>query len=44
LDADGSLPSEAEVKSVRKLIMIEAHLLVLIPLAATLLARGVWTR
>lgn len=44
LDADGRLPSEAEVKSVRKLIMIEAHLLVLIPLAATLLARGVWTR
>ena len=44
LDADGSLPSDAEVKSVRKLIMIEAHLLVLIPLAATLLARGVWTR
>ena len=44
LDADGSLPSEAEVKSVRKLIMIEAHLLVLIPLAGTLLARGVWTR
>lgn len=44
LDADGRLPSEAEVKSVRKLIMIEAHLLVLIPLAGTLLARGVWTR
>ncbi len=44
LDATGALPDEAEVRSVRKLIMLEAHLLVLIPLAATLLARGVWTR
>ncbi len=44
LDASGQLPSEDEVKGVRKLIMLEAHLLVLIPLAATLLARGVWTR
>lgn len=44
LEATGQLPSEDEVKGVRKLIMLEAHLLVLIPLAATLLARGVWTR
>lgn len=44
LDATGALPDEAEVRGVRKLIMLEAHLLVLIPLAATLLARGVWTR
>lgn len=44
LDATGALPTEAEVRSVRKLVMIEAHLLVLIPLAATLLARGVWVR
>lgn len=44
LDATGALPDEAEVRSVRKLIMLEAHLMVLIPLAATLLARGVWTR
>lgn len=44
LDATGQLPSEDEIKGVRKLIMLEAHLLVLIPLAATLLARGVWTR
>ncbi|MDE2077976.1 MAG: DUF2214 family protein [Burkholderiales bacterium] len=41
LDADGSLPSEAEIRTVRRYIMVEAHLLVLIPLAATLLARGV---
>lgn len=44
LDATGALPSEPEVRSVRRLVMIEAHLLVLIPLAATLLARGVWVR
>lgn len=44
LEATGQLPSEDEVKGVRKLIMLEAHLLVLLPLAATLLARGVWTR
>lgn len=44
LDATGALPAEPEVRSVRRLIMIEAHLLVLIPLAATLLARGVWGR
>lgn len=44
LDATGALPGEAEVRGVRKLIMLEAHLLVLIPLAGTLLARGVWAR
>jgi putative membrane protein len=44
LDAAGTLPAEAEVRSARRWIMVEAHLLVLIPLAATLLARGVGTR
>ena len=44
LDANGALPSEAEVRAVRRLVMAQAHLLVLIPLAAALLARGVWTR
>ncbi len=44
LDADGTLPAADEIRSVRRLVMIEAHLLVLIPLAASLLARGVWTR
>ncbi|HET9642303.1 MAG TPA: DUF2214 family protein [Burkholderiaceae bacterium] len=44
LDASGSLPSAAEVKQARRWVMIEAHLLVLVPLAATLLARGVGTR
>jgi putative membrane protein len=44
LDATGALPTELEVRSVRRLVMIQAHLLILIPLAASLLARGVWTR
>lgn len=44
LDADGTLPAEAEVRQARRWVMIEAHLLVLVPLAATLLARGVFTR
>jgi putative membrane protein len=44
LDADGSLPHESEVKAIRRLIMVQAHVLVVIPLAAALLARGVWTR
>ena len=42
LDANGALPAEAEVRKVRKLIMVQAHLVMLIPLAAVLLARGVW--
>jgi putative membrane protein len=44
LDVSGALPSDDEVGGVRRLIMIQAHVLVLIPLAANLLARGVWTR
>lgn len=44
LDATGALPAEADVRGVRRWIMVQAHLLLLVPLAATLLARGVWTR
>ena len=44
LDATGALPAEAEVRKVRKLIMVQAHIVMLIPLAAVLLARGVWAR
>lgn len=44
LRATGALPDEAAIRSTRRLVMIEAHLLVLIPLAATFLARGVGTR
>ncbi|MFZ4288365.1 DUF2214 family protein [Variovorax sp. HJSM1_2] len=40
LHASGALPEEAEIRSTRKLVMVEAHLLVLIPLAAVFLARG----
>jgi len=38
------LPKPAEIKAVRRWIMIETHLLALIPVAAVLLARGVWVR
>ena len=40
LRAAGALPSEAEIRATRKLVMIEAHLVALIPLAAVFLARG----
>jgi putative membrane protein len=44
VEAGGALPAEAEVRGVRRWIMIEAHLIILVPLAAVLLARGVLTR
>lgn len=40
LRATGALPAAAEILKTRKLVMIEAHLLALIPLAAVFLARG----
>jgi putative membrane protein len=40
LRASGTLPAEAEVRKTRKLVMIQAHLIALIPLAAVFLARG----
>ncbi|MDR2333185.1 MAG: DUF2214 family protein [Burkholderiaceae bacterium] len=40
LRASGALPSEAEIRNTRRLVMIEAHLLALIPLLAVFLARG----
>jgi putative membrane protein len=40
LRADGRLPAEAEIRKTRKLVMIQAHLIALIPLAAVFLARG----
>ncbi|ARU06459.1 hypothetical protein CCO03_18940 [Comamonas serinivorans] len=39
-NATGALPGEGEVRKIRKLVMIEAHLGALIPLAATFMARG----
>lgn len=44
LERDGTLPSPEAVKQVRRWLMIEAHLLLLVPLAAVMLARGVGTR
>ena len=38
--ANGTLPAEAEVRKTRRLVMIQAHILVLIPLFAVFLARG----
>ncbi len=37
---DGALPPAAEVQGVRRLVMIETHLVAVIPLAAVFLARG----
>jgi putative membrane protein len=42
--AGAALPSDVEVRATRRLIMIQAHLLPLIPLAATFLARGFGTK
>jgi putative membrane protein len=44
LAAGGGLPSADEVARTRRWVMIEAHVLILIPLAAVLLARGVGVR
>ena len=40
LRATGKLPGEDEVKGARKLVMLQAHIIPLIPLAAVFLARG----
>ena len=40
LRATGALPSEAQVRSARKLVMVQAHIIPFIPLAAVFLARG----
>ena len=40
LRAGGALPPEAEIAGTRRLIMVQAHLIALIPLAAVFLARG----
>ncbi|MEJ7688109.1 MAG: DUF2214 family protein [Variovorax sp.] len=36
----GSLPGEVEIKKTRRLVMVQAHLIALIPLVAVFLARG----
>jgi putative membrane protein len=40
LRATGALPPPEEVRAVRKLVMLQAHIIPLIPLAAVFLARG----
>jgi putative membrane protein len=40
LAADGTMPSPEEVTTARRWVMIQAHIIALIPLAAVFLARG----
>lgn len=40
LRATGALPAEAEIRKTRKLVMVQAHIIAVIPLAAVFLARG----
>lgn len=40
LRATGALPTEADIRKTRKLVMVQAHLIALIPLVAVFLARG----
>lgn len=40
LRANGALPDALEVKQARRLVMVQAHILPFIPLAAVFLARG----
>jgi putative membrane protein len=40
LRATGALPPEEEVRRARKLVMLQAHIIPIIPLAAVFLARG----
>ena len=40
LRTNGALPGEAEIKKTRKLVMVQAHLIAIVPLVAVFLARG----
>jgi putative membrane protein len=40
LRADGRLPGEGEIRQARRWVMVQAHIIALIPLAAVFLARG----
>src|SRR3989344_5065742 len=44
LEAGGALPDKAEVRGIRRWIMAQAHLLLLLPLLGAFLARGIWVR
>ena len=40
LRADGTLPDALQVRNTRRLVMVQAHILPLVPLAAVFMARG----
>lgn len=40
LKATGALPDAGEIKAMRRLVMIQAHIVAVIPLASVFLARG----
>ena len=40
LRASGMLPAEADIRKTRRLVMVQAHLIALIPLVAVFFARG----
>lgn len=42
--AYNALPSPEQLRSTRRLVMLEAHLIILVPLLAVMLARGIGTR
>ncbi len=44
LDATGALPDAAALNRTRRLVMVQAHVMTLVPIAAVMLARGVWVR
>ncbi|MBO9651476.1 MAG: DUF2214 family protein [Variovorax sp.] len=44
LRSSGALPAEADVRKTRKQVMVQAHIIALIPLAAVFLARGFGAR
>ena len=44
LRSGGTLPSEAEVRKTRRLVMIQAHIIAVIPLVAVFFARGFGAR
>jgi len=44
LRSNGTLPAEADVRKTRKQVMVQAHIIALIPLAAVFLARGFGAR
>ena len=44
LEATGALPDAAALNRTRRLVMVQAHVMTLIPIAAVMLARGIWVR